>query len=442
MSRRNLKSFSFLIFPFLLAASFFGCGDQGSSTSGTTPPPPPPPGSWRGTQQFGTPFNDVGQGIARDSSANIYITGSTGGNLDGNTSSGQLDVFLTKFDSTGNKLFTRQIGTAFEDIGYAVAVDGSGNVFVTGSTGGSLPGNTSFGQLDVFLAKFDPSGTLLFARQFGTPFNDIGRGIALDGSGNIFITGWTEGSLGSTSSGQQDVFLAKIDPFGNLTIRQFGTPFNDIGYGVALDSGGNVFVTGSTGGSLPPNISFGQLDVFLARFDPSGNLAIQQLGTAFNDIGYGLAVDSSGNVFITGSTDGVFGANAFGLLDVFLVKFNATGVLVFTQQFGTPFSDIGYAVAVDSTGNVNITGSTDGSLGSNISAGQLDVFLAKFDPSGASLFASQFGTPFNDTGFGIAVDSGDNVFITGSTVGNLDGNISAGLSDIFLAKFNSAGVKQ
>jgi hypothetical protein len=264
----------------------------------------------------------------------------------------------------------------------------------------------------------------------------------LDGSGNVFITGSTEGSLGSTSSGQLDVFLAKIDPIGNLTIRQFGTPFNDVGYGVALDSGGNVFVTGSTGGSLPPNITSGQLDVFLARFDSSGNLAIQQFGTPFNDIGYGLAVDSSGNVFVTGSTDGVLGANAFGLLDVFLAKFNSTGVLVFMQQLGTPFSDIGYAVAVDSTGNVNITGATDGSLGSNISAGQLDVFLAKFDPSGTSLFTSQFGTPFNDTGFGVAVDSSANVFITGSTVGNLDGKISAGLSDIFLAKFNSAGVKQ
>ena len=381
MSRRNLRSFSFLAFAFLLVSSFMGCGPQGSSTSGT-PSPPPPPGSWRGTQQFGTPFNDIGQGIARDSSANIYITGSTGGSLDGNTSLGQLDIFLTKFDSTGNKLFTRQIGTPFDDVGYAVAVDGSGNVYVTGSTGGSLPGKISAGQLDVFLAKFDPSGNLLFIQQFGTPFNDIGYGIALDGSGNVFITGSTGGSLGSTSAGQLDVFLAKIDPSGNLLfIQQFGTPFSDIGYGIALDGSGNVFITGSTGGSLG-STSAGQLDVFLARFDSSGNLAIQQFGTPFNDIGYGLAVDSSGNVFVTGSTGGSLGSTSAGQLDVFLAKFDPSGVLVFMQQFGTPYSDIGYAVAVDSAGNVNITGSTGGSLGSNISAGQLDVFLAKFDPSG------------------------------------------------------------
>ena len=111
MSRRNLRSFSFLVFAFVLASSFIGCGDQGSSPR--EPLPAPSPVSWRGTQQFGTTFNDIGRGIARDSSANIYITGSTGGNLDDNISSGQLDIFLTKFDSTGNKLFTRQIGTPF-----------------------------------------------------------------------------------------------------------------------------------------------------------------------------------------------------------------------------------------------------------------------------------------------------------------------------------------
>jgi len=438
MSEKNLRTFSFRVFAFLLASSFISCGPQGGSPSGPTPPPAV---SWRGTQQFGTAFSDIGQGIARDSSANIYITGSTGGSLDGNTSFGQLDIFLTKFDSTGNRLFTRQLGTPFNDIGYAVAIDAGGNVYITGSTGGSLPGNASAGQLDVFLGKFDPSGNLLSLMQFGTPFNDIGYGIALDSSGNVYITGSTNGNLSGTNAGQSDVFLAKIDPLGTLTILQFGTPFNDIGYGVALDGSGNVFITGSTNGSLG-STSAGQSDVFLARVDPSGNLAIQQFGTAFNDNGYAVAVDSGGNVFITGSTDGVLGANAFGSLDVFLAKFNSSGILVFMQQFGTPFNDIGYGVAVDSSGNAYCTGSTDGSMPGNINAGQLDLFLAGFNPSGSSLFTSQFGTPFNDIGYGIALDSSANAFITGSTLGNLDGNISAGLSDIFLVKFNSAGVKQ
>jgi len=267
MSRRNLRSFSFLIFPFLLAASFIGCGDQGSSTSGTTPPPPV---SWRGTQQFGTTGNDVGRGIVLDSSANIYITGSTDGNLDGNISSGLLDIFLTKFDSTGNKLFTRQFGTTGRDTGYGVVVDSSGNVYVTGSTEGIL-GASAFGLSDIFLAKFDSSGNLLFIKQLGTTGFDIGYGVTVDSSGNVYVTGSTEGILGSSAFGLSDIFLAKFNSSGN-------------------------------------------------------NIFIQQLGTTGIDIGYGVALDSSANAFITGSTEGILGASAFGLSDIFLAKFNSSGV--------------------------------------------------------------------------------------------------------------------
>lgn len=211
MSGRNLRSFSLLVFAFLLASSFIGCGGEGGGTSGT-PSPPPPPVSWRGTQQFGTPFNDVGHAIARDSSANIYITGSTGGSLDGNTSSGRLDVFLSKFDSTGNKLFTRQFGTTGDDIGYGAAVDKGGNVYATGSTGG-IAGTSVFS--DIFLAKFDPSGGSLFTSQFGTPFSDTGFGIAVDSSANAFITGSTVGNLdGNISTGLSDIFLVKINSSG------------------------------------------------------------------------------------------------------------------------------------------------------------------------------------------------------------------------------------
>jgi hypothetical protein len=338
--------------------------------------------SWRGTQQFGTPFNDVGQGIARDSSANIYITGSTGGSLDGNTSSGQLDIFLTKFDSTGSKLFTRQIGTPFNDIGYAVAVDGSGNVYITGSTGGSLPGNISAGQLDVFLAKFDPSGNLLFIKQFGTPFNDVGYGIAVDGSGNVYVTGSTEGILGASAFGLSDIFLAKFDSSGNqLFIKQLGTTGRDIGFGVVVSSSGNVYVTGSTEGILGSS-AFGLSDIFLAKFDSFGNqLFIKQLGTTGFDIGYGVAVDSTGNVYVTGSTEGILGSSAFGLSDIFLAKFNSSGNNIFIQQLGTTGIDIGYGVALDSSANAFITGSTEGILGAS-AFGLSDIFLVKFNSAG------------------------------------------------------------
>jgi hypothetical protein len=162
-----------------------------------------------------------------------------------------------------------------------------------------------------------------------------------------------------------------------------GTTGNDVGRGIALDSSTNIYITGSTFGDLDGNTSAGLLDVFLAKFDSSGNLlSIQQFGTTGNDIGYGVAVASAGNVYVTGSTAGTLGASAFGSLDVFLTKFDSSGTPLFIQQFGTPFNDVGYGIAVDSSNNAYITGSTAGNLDSNTSSGLLDIFLTKYNPSG------------------------------------------------------------
>jgi hypothetical protein len=381
--------------------------------------------------------------VAVDSSGNIFVTGSTAGGLPSNTSSGGLDIFLAKFDSSGNLLFIQQFGSNRDDIGHGLAVDSSGNIFVTGSTAGSLPGNTSSGGLDIFLAKFDSSGNLLFIQQFGSNFDDIGYGVALDSSANAFITGSTEGLLGTSAFGFVDVFLAKFDSSGNLLfIQQFGSNFDDIGYGVALDSSANAFITGSTKGLLGTS-AFGFADVFLAKFDSSGNLLfIQQFGSNRDDIGHGLAVDSSGNIFVTGSTAGSLPGNtSSGGLDIFLAKLDTSGNSLFIQQFGSNFDDIGYGVALDTSGNVFITGSTGGSLPGIISSGGLDIFLAKLDNSGNSLFIQQFGSNFDDIGYGVALDSSSNAFITGSTEGLL-GTSAFGFADVFLAKFNSSGVKQ
>jgi hypothetical protein len=294
-----------------------------------------------------------------------------------------LDIFLTKFNSTGNKILTRQFGTTGNDIGYGVAVDKTGNVYVTGSTEGTL-GASAFGLSDVFLAKFDSSGNPVFIKQFGTTGNDIGYGVAVDSSGNVYVAGSTEGILGASAFGLSDVFLAKFDSSGNpVFIKQFGTTGNDIGYGVAVDSSGNVYIPGSTGGSLPGNVSSGQLDIFLARFDSSGNqVFIEQFGTTGNDIGYGVRVDSSRNSYVTGATFGSLDGNtSSGLFDVFLTKFDPAGTKLFTGQFGTDRDDFGYGIALDSSANIYITGSTEGILGAS-AFGLSDVFLAKFDSSG------------------------------------------------------------
>jgi hypothetical protein len=428
-------------FP-LIAMAFFlllllpACGGDNEEI-----PPPKPTRPW--TQQFGTSYNDAGYGVALDGGGNIYITGSTGGNLDGNTSTGLLDIFLTKFGSSGNRIGSKQVGTPGDDIAHALAIDTSGNIYITGSTGGNL-GATSAGGLDIFLIKFDSSGNRVFTQQFGTNQDDIAYALAIDTSGNLYITGSTRGSLhGWTSAGGLDIFLAKFDSSGNrVFIQQFGTNQDDIGYGVVVDNSGNIYITGSTKGILGSS-SFGLQDVFLAKFNSSGvNQFIVQFGSDRDDVGYSIALSGTDNIYITGSTAGNLPGNtSSGLTDIFLAKFNSSGANQFLRQLGTTGRDIGNSVAVDDPGNVYVVGSTEGGLLGNSAFGLADLFLAKFNSSGVTQFARQLGTSSNDIAYGLAIQ-GTNIYITGSTEGNLDGNTSFGLADFFLAKYDISGVKK
>jgi hypothetical protein len=417
---------------FLLPA----CGGGDGDDSG------PPPTTRAGAQQFGTPYNDTGYGVALDGSGNIYIAGSTGGNLDGNISEGLLDIFLTKFGSSGNRIGSKQFGTPGDDVAYGIAIDTSGNIYITGSTGGNL-GATSAGGLDIFLAKFDSSGNRIFTQQFGTNQDDVAYGIAIDTSGNIYITGSTGGNLGAASAGGLDIFLAKFDSSGNrIFTQQFGTNQDDIGYGVVPDNSGKIYITGSTKGILGSS-SFGLLDVFLAKFNSSGvNQLIVQFGSGQDDVGYSIGLSGVDNIYITGSTAGNLPGNtSSGLTDIFLAKFNSSGTNQFLHQLGTTGSDIGKSVAVDGVGDVYVVGSTEGELLGNSAFGLSDIFLVKFNSSGVTQFARQLGTPSNDIAYGLAIQ-GMGTYITGATEGNLDGNTSFGQADVFLVKYDTSGEKK
>jgi hypothetical protein len=421
------------------------------------------PAPWPGTRQLGTPAADTGNSVTTDGAGNIYVTGKTGGDLTVPSFGGN-DFFLAKFNSLGTLEFTTQAGTLAIDEAFAVAVDGTGNSYVAGSTAGDLDGlgvgDPFVGATDFFLAKFGPTGNLLFTRQLGTLVADEARGVAVDGLGNIYVTGTTGQDLDGPGDGQffggTDVFLAKFDPDGVLLFtRQIGTLADDRAFAMAIDGVGDVYVTGSTAGALAGQ-SAGGTDIFLAKFRGlSGDLLFtRQLGTLVNDEGRGVAVDGRGDVYVTGSTGGdldalLIGDPAFGGADIFLAKFDPSGSLLFTRQLGTLADDLAFAVAVDGAGNVYVTGSTAGDLdGPDVgdpAVGATDFFLAKFDASGSLLFTRQRGTSAEDAAFGVAVASlavGGNVFVTGETLGDLDGNLSSGDFDLFLAKFDPFGNPQ
>ena len=140
------------------------------------------------------------------------MTGRTYGGLDGNTSSGGEDIFLVKYNSSGTKQWTNQLGTSSTDYGTGVTTDLSGNIYVTGITYGGLDGNKSSGKSDIFLVKYNSSGTKQWTKQLGTSSTDWASGVTTDSSGNIYVTGYTWGGLdGNTSLGGRDIFLIKFN---------------------------------------------------------------------------------------------------------------------------------------------------------------------------------------------------------------------------------------
>ena len=384
------------------------------------------------SRQLGTTDWDSSYSVAVDGTGNVLISGSTEGSLDG-ANAGESDAFLAKYDSAGNWQWSRQLGTSSPDASWSVAVDGSGNAFISGWTDGSLDGASAGGR-DAFLSKYDSGGNLEWTQQLGTSSDEESWSVAVDGSGNAFISGWTYGVLGGASAGDRDAFLSKYDSGGNWQwSRQLGTSSWNYSRSVAVDGAGNAFISGRTFGSLG-GPSEGLDDAFLAKYDSSGSLQwTRQLGTSMFDDSYSVIVDDAGNAFISGYTYGSLGGPRAGSWDAFLAKYDTAGNLQWTQQLGTSSSDSSYSVAVDGAGNAFICGRTRGSLGGE-NAGDWDAFLAKYDSAGNLLWTQQLGTLSEDVGFSVAIDSAGNAFISGWTYGGLGGE-NAGGADAFLVKF-------
>ncbi len=248
--------------------------------------------------------------MAVDGSGNAYISGATGG-----------DAFLTKFDTLGNEVWTSQIGTSSPDASFSVAVDAAGNAYISGYTDGVL-GDSSAGGRDAFLTKFDSLGDEVWSSQIGSSGYDYSCSVAVDGAGNAYISGYTEGVLGDSSAGYEDAFLTKFDSSGDeVWTQQLGTASYDRSYSVAVDGSGNVYISGDTWGVLGDS-SAGLSDAFLTKIDSSGSeLWTQQIGTSSGDHSYSVAVDALGNAYISGETSGDLGGTNAGGRDAFLVKY-------------------------------------------------------------------------------------------------------------------------
>ncbi len=284
----------------------------------------------------------------------------------------------------------RQLGTEAEDFGKSIGIDGADNIYISGWTMDSL-GGTIMGENDVFLIKLNQEGKVLWKRQFGTNSDEQAEEIAVDKAGNCFVTGWTKGNLGIKNIGDSDIFLVKYDSTGNqLWTHQLGTEKADVGHFIALDELGNIYITGSTEGSLASE-NMGKKDVFLSKHDADGNLVFkQQFGTSETDIGRGLSLDKNGNIYVCGIVGGNWGEPNIENMDAFLAKFNTNGKLLWKKTYGTDNFDVATSLQVDKDGFIYVGGSTGGELGGS-QAGQGDAYIAKFDSLGNKIWIRQFG---------------------------------------------------
>ena len=410
--------------------------------------------------------------VAVDANGNVVITGQLEGRADLGggvlASSGDRDVFIARYSSSGAYLWSKRLGATGSDIGFGIGVDTSGNVLVTGQFQGTVDfgggGLISAGGTDIFLAKYSASGAHLWSRRFGGTGNEVGNGIAVQGNGDMAVTGYF-GYFGSavdfgggplTSAGGPDIFVAKFSASGvHAWSRAMGGTGQDTGLGVGMDGGGNVVVTGYFqgtvnfgGGSLS---SAGGTDIFLMKYSASGaHVWSKRFGGTSDDRGTAVAVAGTGDVVVTGYFNATadFGGGAqvsTGGSDIFLAKYSSAGTHTWSKVFGTSygFGDLSRGVALDASGNIALTGSLLGPVnfggGALAESGSYDIFAAKFSASGAHLWSKRFGVLYDDHGNAIVMDAGGNIIVAGDFFQGVDFGggalLSPGNVDGFLVKF-------
>ena len=445
---------------------------------------------------------DSGRGIAVDSAGNIYLTGYT--NSDQTTFphmvgpdltyNGSTDAFVIKLNFHGRSLaYCGYIGGVNHDSGRSIAVDAAGNAYVTGYTASHQntfpvrvgPDVTHNLLTDAFVAKVNAQGNSLdYCGYIGGADGDYGYSIAVDASGNAYVTGLT-GSSQSTfpvlvgpdltynDYGSGDAFVAKVRPTGVLAYCGYiGGLLLDSGYGISVDAAGNAYVTGLTDSSqstfpvkVGPDLTYNNgRDAFVAKVNVQGTALTYcgYIGGSSNDSGYGISVDSAGNAYVTGDTSS--DQNTFpvtvgpdltyngGINDAFVAKVSAQGnALAYCGFIGGSYGEYGYGIAVDAAGNAYVTGETGSSqstfpvlFGPDLTHnGSFDAFVANVNTRGTALgYCGYIGGSISDSAYGISVDSAGNAYVTGDT--SSDQNTFPvktahditfnGLTDAFVAK--------
>jgi hypothetical protein len=358
-------------------------------------------GNFIWAKQMGGASDDTGYQIALDPSGNIYTSGYFAGTADFDPGAAVfnlvsaptfIDIFISKLDNNGNFVWAKRNGNNGAEEAYALQVDASGNAYVAGHFSGTVDFDpnagvsnlTSAGNRDIFVSKLDTNGNFIWAKRMGGPENDEARKIALDGTGNIYITGYFRSTADFdpgaatfplTSAGAEDIYIAKLNSNGDfLWAGQIGDTAFDTGQSLVVDASGNVYVTGYFRGT--------------PDFDPGA---------------------------------GTFDLASAGDTDIFILKLNANGEFTWCKKMGSPLRDDGNAITLDNSGNVYTTGFFNNTVDFEpnagtynlTSAGQLDIFISKLTPAGDFVWAARMGGADWDQAYSITVDANLNVYTGG-----------------------------
>jgi len=407
----------------------------------------------------GAGANDLGTALAVDASGNVYVVGqgdATWGTPVRAFSTG-FDAFVAKLDNNGNLLWNTFLGGSGTDSGAGIVVDGSGNIYVAGSADATwgTPVRAYTSGTDTMAAKLDTNGNLIWNTFLGgAGANDLASAIAIDGSGNIYVSGRGDATWGSpvrAYSAGNDVMAAKLNNSGALVWNTFlGGAGNDRGgNGITVDASGNAYLVGNSSATWGTPVRAYTLgtDGLVIKLDSTGALVWNTfLGGSGTDFINAVTLDGSGNVYVDGSSGATWGTPVRAYSagnDSDVAKLDNTGVLLWNTFLGGSGSDVPTSlIIIDSLGNLFIGGDSTATWGAPINAfgTSTECYVAKVSPSGSLTWNTFFGGTGADSSRGMAMDSSLNLYFLG--IGDVSWGApvrahSAGF-DAFVAKLSNS----
>jgi len=433
--------------------------------------------NWTWAKSAGGSFNDEAQFVATDASGNVYVAGYfqnssiTFGSTT-LTNAGSYDIFIVKYDANGNVLWAKGVGGDGDDRANSITIDISGNVVVVGYffsrniTFGSRTITNNGAYSDMFIVKYDNNGNVIWAKSAGGS-GDQAHSVSTDPSGNIIVEGnfgtynLTFGTTTLIPVGAGDIFIVKYNSNGNvLWAKSAGGSGDDLAYSVATDALGNVYMAGSFnsvtitfGSTTLTNAGSPYNDIFIVKYDTSGNvLWAKSAGGSSSEEARSVTADATGNFYVVGdyqSSSITFGSTTLtnvGSSDMFVVKYDASGNVLWSKSEGEIYDDNAFSVSTDALGNLYVAGEfhlypiTFGST-TLTNAGTYDMFIVKYDSTGNVLWAKSAGGSYDDWAYSVATNALGNISVVGYftssslTFGSTT-LTNVGSGDMFVAKLD------